>query len=128
MSQIEQIPKFNCTERAFFDFDTNTIEKTYTYINDGSDYKIIIPKINHEQHDIKKALLDVRKLILRIAICYELGSTIQVLFGSGCLLNDKLIVTCRHNFDVLIWQNKKVSYSKIYVSFAIQHRKIYFLY
>jgi hypothetical protein len=101
----------------FFYFDTNTIEKTYTYINDGSDYKIIIPKINHEQHEIKKALLDVRKLILRIAICYELGSTTQVLFGSTFLLTDKLILTCGHNFDVLIWQNKNVSYSKIYVSF-----------
>jgi hypothetical protein len=64
LNEINKIPKFYCTERLFFNIQTNSIERTYTYINDGLDYQIFIPKINDE-HEIKKTLLNVRRALAK---------------------------------------------------------------
>jgi len=57
-------------------------------------------------------VLNVRKLIIRIAIVYEHESTTKFFFGNDFLITNQLILTCAHHFT---WNNEKVSYSKIYV-------------
>ncbi|CAM4898836.1 unnamed protein product [Rotaria socialis] len=114
LNQINNAPKFHVGERAFFNVESNTIEQTYTYINSGDDWQIVLPKIPQENTIIKQ-LLNIRKSILRIGILYEHRSTSQMFFGSGCLLTDELILTCAHNFDVIQWSNEKIPYSRIYV-------------
>ncbi|CAF1920712.1 unnamed protein product [Rotaria magnacalcarata] len=114
LNQINNIPKFHGGERAFFNVESNMIEKTYTYVNSGHDWQIVLPKIPQE-NTIIKSLLNIRKSILRIGILYEHRSTSQMFFGSGCLLTDELILTYAHNFDVIQWGNEKIPYSRIYV-------------
>jgi hypothetical protein len=117
LNQINKIPKFGSTERAFFNIQTNSIGQTYTYIHDGSNWQIISPKISPD-NEIVSSLLYVRKSVLRIAILYETESATQMFFGSGFLITDEIVLTCAHNFDVLIWNDEKVSFSKIYVCFC----------
>ncbi|CAF4430742.1 unnamed protein product, partial [Didymodactylos carnosus] len=96
---------------------TNAVERTYTYLNDGPDWHITLPEVSQED-GIISSLLAVRKSVLRIGILYEHKSTTQMLFGSGCLLTDRLILTYAHNFDVLLWGMERVPYSRIYVCFC----------
>ncbi|CAM4839604.1 unnamed protein product [Rotaria magnacalcarata] len=114
INQINKIPKFYSTERAFFNAEMNSIEQTYTYIDCGSTWQIISPRIPCE-NEIISSLLSVRKSIVRIGVLYERESAIEMFFGSGLLLTDELILTCAHNFDPIIWSTKKVPYSKIYI-------------
>lgn len=93
------------------------LERTFTYVNDDSSWRIVLPKISEEKEIIKSLLL-IRKSIVRIGILYEHQSTTLMFFGSGCLLNNQLILTCAHNFDVIQWGNEKVPYSRIFVSFC----------
>ena len=114
LNQINNAPKFHGDERAFFNVESNTIERTYPYINNGCDWQIVLPKISQES-PIIKSLLNIRKSILRIGVLYEHRATTQMFFGSGCLLTDELVLTCAHNFDALHWGNEKVPYSRIYM-------------
>jgi hypothetical protein len=64
---------------------------------------------------IISSLLNIRRLIVRIGVFYDTGSTIQLFFSSGLLLNDKLVLTCSHSFDAIEWDNKPVRYTKIFI-------------
>ncbi|CAF4877749.1 unnamed protein product, partial [Rotaria sp. Silwood2] len=112
LNRINKIPKFISTERAFFNSQTNSIQETYTYASDGLNYYIELPKTPSE--NLRSSLLFVRKMVLRIGILYKHESTKQMYFGSGFLLTNRLVLTCAHNFDSIQWENKNVSYNKIY--------------
>ena len=101
------------------------IEQTYTYVNNGYDWQIVLPKITQE-NPIIRSLLNIRKSILHIGILYEHKSTYQMFFGSRCLLTNELILTCAHNFDVVQWGNKNVPYSKIYVCLCDPAPELFF--
>ena len=125
LNRIKNIPKFVSNERAFFNCQTNSINETYTYASDGLNYYIVLPKTPHE--NLISSLLSARKTVLRIGILYRDESTIQMLFGSGFLVTDRLVLTCAHNFDPIQWEKKKVAYSKIYVCFLDPACETYFL-
>ncbi len=101
-------------ERAFFNDENNSIEKTYPYIYDGSKWQIVLPKISNV-NEIKSSLLAIRPLVLRIAVVYERDTVIQMVFGSGCLITNNLLLTCAHIFDPVVWGTDKVPYSEILV-------------
>jgi hypothetical protein len=106
--------KFVPNERAFFNPQTKLLDQTYNYIYDGSKCEIFLPEIPRDTLIIP-SLLNIRQLIVRIGVFYENGSTIQVFFGSGVLLNNKLILTCAHNFDAIESENGIIRYTKIFV-------------
>ncbi|CAF3621507.1 unnamed protein product [Rotaria sp. Silwood1] len=116
-NRIYKVPKFVCNERAFSNNQTNSIEKTYTYIYDGLNCKISLPKIPNE-HPITSTLLSIRHLVLRIAVFYERKTTTEMVFGSDCLITNKLLLTSGHTFDPVQLATDKVSYSIILVAFC----------
>ncbi|CAF4592379.1 unnamed protein product, partial [Rotaria sp. Silwood2] len=124
LNRINKIPKFISTERAFFNSQTNSIQETYTYASDGLNYYIELPKTPSE--NLRSSLLFVRKMVLRIGILYKHESTKQMYFGSGFLLTNRLVLTCAHHFDPIQWENKNVSYNKIYVCFLDTASETYF--
>lgn len=107
-------PKIICPERACFNSNTNVLEKTYTYTVNGSNYRILLPKDVNE--DLVSSLLFVRPLVVRIGVSYARESAVQMYFGSGLLISDKLVLTCAHNFDPITWGKEKISYDTINVS------------
>lgn len=111
-------------ERAFFNSQTNSIQKTYTYTSDGLNYYIMLPKNSNE--NLISSLLFARKIVVRIGILYKHKSSTEMFFGSGFLLTDRLVLTCAHNFDPIQWGKEKVSYSKIYVCFLDPASETYF--
>ncbi|CAF2851219.1 unnamed protein product [Rotaria sp. Silwood2] len=113
----DKVPKFICNERAFFNNQTNSFDKTYTYSYDGFNCKTSLPKIPNE-NQITSTLLSIRHLVLRIAVFYERKTTTEMVFGSGCLITNKLLLTSGHTFDPIQWGTDKVSYSKILVAFC----------
>ncbi|CAF4563919.1 unnamed protein product, partial [Rotaria sp. Silwood2] len=116
-NRIDKVPKFICNERAFFNNQTNSFDKTYTYSYDGFNCKTSLPKIPNE-NQITSTLLSIRHLVLRIAVFYERKTTTEMVFGSGCLITNKLLLTSGHTFDPIQWGTDKVSYSKILVAFC----------
>jgi hypothetical protein len=60
-------------------------------------------------------LLAIRPLIVRIGVVYDYNSSIEMVYGSGCLITNNLILTCAHTFDPIFWDTKKISYSNILV-------------
>jgi len=58
------------------------------------------------------SLLSIGKLVVRIGIIYEHNASAKMIFASGFLITDRLVLTCAHNFDVIQWANQKVRYSK----------------
>ncbi|CAF1050651.1 unnamed protein product [Rotaria sp. Silwood1] len=124
LNRINHIPKFISTERAFFNSQTNSIQETYTYASDGLNYYIELPKTPSE--NLRSSLLFVRKMVLRIGILYKHESTKQMYFGNGLLLTNRLVLTCAHNFDPIQWENKNVSYTKIYACFLDPASETYF--
>ncbi|CAF1353390.1 unnamed protein product [Rotaria sordida] len=117
LSEINKISKFVSAERAFFNAQLNSVEQTYTYIYDDSNCKIDLPNISCEDVMVL-SLLSIRKLILRIEVIYEHKRTIEIYFGSGFLLNDRLVLTCAHSFDPIQWGKEKVPYKKIHVCYS----------
>jgi V8-like Glu-specific endopeptidase len=114
INQINNIPKFICSERAFFNIKANALDRTYKYIHDGITWRIVLPDISSEI--IINSLLSLRSLIVRIGILYLHQSTTRVLFGSGLLLNNQIVLTCAHNFDPINWGDEMIAFKKIYVS------------
>ncbi|CAF1293076.1 unnamed protein product [Rotaria sordida] len=125
LNRINKIPKYISTERAFFNSQTNSIQKTYTYAYDGLNYYIVLPK--NPSENLISSLLFVRKMVLRIGILYKYKSSIEMFFASGFLLTDRHVLTCAHNFDPIQWGKEKVSYDKIYVCFLDPASETYFL-
>ncbi|CAF2145700.1 unnamed protein product [Rotaria magnacalcarata] len=111
------MPKLVSNERAFINTQTNSIQETYPYIYDGSTWQIFIPKVSNE-NKIKSSLLSIRSLVLRIEVVYEREAAIQMIFGSGYLITNNLLLTCAHTFDPILWGMNKISYSKILVGFC----------
>ncbi|CAF4139900.1 unnamed protein product, partial [Rotaria magnacalcarata] len=117
LNNIINMPKLVSNERAFINTQTNSIQETYPYIYDGSTWQIFIPKVSNE-NKIKSSLLSIRSLVLRIAVVYEREAAIQMIFGSGYLITNNLLLTCAHIFDPILWGMNKISYSKILVGFC----------
>jgi hypothetical protein len=86
----------------------------FTNFYEGSKCEIFLPKIPNEDVIIS-SLLSIRKLVVRIRIIYEHNASAKMIFASGFLITDRLVLTCAHNFDFIQWANQKVPYSKIYV-------------
>ncbi len=103
-------------ERAFFNAQTDLIEKTYMYFYDGLHLYITLPKVPREDLIIS-SLLTSRPFILRIGILYEHRSSIKMYFESGLLITNRLVRTCAHHFDPIQWTHEMVPYRKIYISF-----------
>jgi hypothetical protein len=103
-----------CNERAFFDVKSNTLRKTFKYVFDGLSFHVLLPDITNQV--IISSVLSIRLLVVRIGIEYIYKSTIRVLFGSGVLLNNELVLTCAHNFDPIEWGDEKIPFRKIYIS------------
>ena len=95
------MPELIFNERAFINIITNSIQQTYPYIYDGSTWDIFLTEIPNE-NQIKSSLLSIRPLILRIGVVYEEDSGIQMIFGSGCLITNNLLLTCAHIFDPIL--------------------------
>ncbi|CAM4811475.1 unnamed protein product [Rotaria magnacalcarata] len=114
INQINNIPKFICSERAFFNTKANALDQTYKYVHDGITWRIPLPDISSEI--ITCSLLSLRSLIVRIGILYLHQSTTRMLFGSGLLLNNQIVLTCAHNFDPINWGGEMIPLRKIYVS------------
>ncbi|UJR34277.1 hypothetical protein I4U23_021681 [Adineta vaga] len=116
-SRIEKMPKFICNERAFFNDHKKTVDQTYTYIYEGSDCKISLPEIPND-NPIISSLLFIRKLVLRIGVLYKYKAMTTMMFGSGVLITNKLVLTSGHIFDPIDWNAEKVSYSNIFIAFS----------
>jgi hypothetical protein len=58
---------------------------------------------------------------------YQHKSASEIYFGSGFLLNNRLVLTCAHNFDPIQWENEYVSFSKIYVCFLDPASETFFV-
>ncbi|CAF4483094.1 unnamed protein product [Rotaria sp. Silwood2] len=114
INQINNIPKFICGERVFFNMKANALDRTYKYVHDGITWRIPLPDISSEI--IIDSLLSLRSLIVRIGILYLHQSTTRMLFGSGLLLNNQIVLTCAHNFDPINWGDEMIALTKIYVS------------
>ncbi|CAF2858374.1 unnamed protein product [Rotaria sp. Silwood2] len=112
LNQINKIPEYYSTERAFFNFETNSFERTHPYVYDGSNWQISLPNMNSES-ELMSSLLAARKFVVRIGILYEHKSSARIFYGTGFLLTDRFVLTCAHNFDVIEWGKEKVPYSKI---------------
>ncbi|CAF1431894.1 unnamed protein product [Rotaria magnacalcarata] len=112
LHRINQIPKYYSSERAFFNVEKNSFERTYPYVNDGSNWQLFLPNMNSES-DIMSSLLAARKFVVRIGILYAHESSATIFYGTGLLLTDRFVLTCSHNFDVVEWGQEKVSHSKI---------------
>ncbi|CAF1485753.1 unnamed protein product [Rotaria sordida] len=46
INQINNIPKFICSERAFFNTKANVLDRTYKYVHDGITWRIPLPNIS----------------------------------------------------------------------------------
>ncbi|CAF1020879.1 unnamed protein product [Rotaria sp. Silwood1] len=114
INQINNIPKFICSERAFFNMKPNALDRTYKYVHDGITWRIPLPDISSEI--IMYSILSLRSLIVRIGILYLHQSTTSMLFGSGLLVNNQIVLTCVHNFHPINWSDKMIAFTKIYVS------------
>ncbi|CAF5109461.1 unnamed protein product, partial [Rotaria magnacalcarata] len=114
INQINNIPKFVCSERTFFNMKANALDRTYKYVYDGITWQFSLPDISNER--IIASLLSLRSLIVRIGVLYLHQSTTRMLFGSGLLLNNQIVLTCAHNFDPINWGDEIVAFTKIYVS------------
>ncbi|CAF3453390.1 unnamed protein product [Rotaria socialis] len=68
INPIKNIPKFICSERAFFNTKANTLDQTYKYVHDGITWRVPLPDISSEI--IICSLLSLRSLIVRIGILY----------------------------------------------------------
>ncbi|CAF4284478.1 unnamed protein product [Rotaria sp. Silwood2] len=117
INRINSFPKFFSNERAFINTKTKSIQETYSYIYDRSTCEIFLPEISNA-NQVKSTLLSIRHLILRIGVIYEKDSGTLMTFGSGCLINNNLVLTCAHIFDPILWNTNKISYSKILVGFC----------
>ncbi|CAF4968946.1 unnamed protein product, partial [Rotaria socialis] len=104
LHRINQIPKYYSNERAFFNVKTNSLERTYPYVNYGSNWQLFLPNMNSES-DIISSLLAARNFVVRIGILYEPKSSTQIFYGTGFLLTDRFVLTCSHNFDA--WHGEK---------------------
>ncbi|CAF1350487.1 unnamed protein product [Rotaria magnacalcarata] len=113
-NQLNKMVTFVPNERAFFNYETKSLNRTYNYLYNESKCRITLPEISRDSLIIS-SLLSIRRLIVRIGVFYETGSSIQLFFGSGLLLNDKLVLTCAHNFDAIEWEDKPIRHSKIVI-------------
>ncbi|CAF2085942.1 unnamed protein product [Rotaria magnacalcarata] len=110
INQINNIPKFVCSERTFFNMKANALDRTYKYVYDGITWQFSLPDISNER--IIASLLSLRSLIVRIGVLYLHKSTTRMLFGSGLLLNNQIVLTCAHNFDPINWGDEIVAFTK----------------
>ncbi|CAF3741378.1 unnamed protein product [Rotaria sp. Silwood1] len=111
INQINNIPKFICSERAFFNMKPNALDRTYKYVHDGITWRIPLPDISSEI--IMYSILSLRSLIVRIGILYLHQSTTSMLFAgyNGELYdkNDLNAYKYTKGFELLTIDNKSIS-------------------